>query len=249
VSQHGLASPGVEEIAQAKAPMPHGRGLAAALSIARKDLKTELRTKESLNASASFALVILVLFSFAFDLDRESIYAISGGLLWLVYSFAGALIVNRSFARELPNDCLDVLVASPAPAWSIFLGKALAAFFLLLIVEAISLPVFGLFYNIRWTDAFWPLLLVIALATWGITIVGTAFSAVTVNVRLRELMLPVLLYPMLIPLLIGAMGLTTQLLSATANPEGQSASLRLLVAFDLIYTSLALYLVEFILVV
>ena len=78
------------------------RGLLAALAIARKDLRTELRTKESLNASASFALVILVLFSFAFDLDREELYAISGGLLWLVYSFAGAMIVNRSFARDDP---------------------------------------------------------------------------------------------------------------------------------------------------
>src|SRR6059058_1498903 len=125
------------------------RGFLTALAIARKDLRTELRTKESLNASASFALVILVLFSFAFDLGREELYAISGGLLWLVYSFAGALIVNRGFARELPNDCLEVLMSSPAPAWSIFLGKSVAAFFLLLIVELISLPVFGLFYNIR----------------------------------------------------------------------------------------------------
>ena len=100
----------------------------AAFAIARKDLRTEWRTKESLNASVSFALVILVLFSFAFDLDREEKLAISGGLLWLVYSFAGALIVNRSFARELPNDCLDVLIASPAPAWAIFLGKAIARF-------------------------------------------------------------------------------------------------------------------------
>ncbi|MCU1326344.1 MAG: cytochrome c-type biosis protein CcmB, partial [Bryobacterales bacterium] len=87
------------------------RGFLTAIAIAKKDLQTELRTKESINASASFALVILVLFSFAFDLGREERLAISGGLLWLVYSFAGALIVNRSFARELPNDCLDVLIA------------------------------------------------------------------------------------------------------------------------------------------
>jgi heme exporter protein B len=225
------------------------RGLATALAIARKDLRTELRTKESLNASASFALVILVLFSFAFDLGREELYAISGGLLWLVYSFAGALIVNRSFARELPNDCLDVLVASPAPGWAIFLGKAIAAFFLLIIVEIISLPVFGLFYNIRWTESFGSLVLVIVLATWGITVVGAAFSAVTVNVRLRELMLPVLLYPILIPLLIGAMGTTTSLFSGESMNAANFASLRLLIGFDAIYTALALYLIEFILIV
>jgi heme exporter protein B len=220
-------------------------GLLATLAVARKDLRTEWRTKESLNASVSFALVILVLFSFAFDLDREERLAISGGLLWLVYSFAGALIVNRSFARELPNDCLDVLIASPAPGWALFLGKAIACFLLLMLVELISLPIFGLFYNVRWAGSFWALLLVIALATWGITVVGAAFSAVTVNVRLRELMLPVLLYPVLIPLLIGAMELTTGLL----NGNAVLSDIRLLIAFDFIYTSLAVYLIEFILVI
>jgi heme exporter protein B len=225
------------------------RGFLTAIAIAKKDLQTELRTKESINAAASFALVILVLFSFAFDLGREELYAISGGLLWLVFSFAGALIVNRSFARELPNDCLDVLIASPAPAWSIFLGKSVAAFFLLFIVELISLPVFGLFYNIHWTTNFWGLMLVMALATWGITVVGTAFSAVTVNIRLRELMLPVLLYPILIPLLIGAMGTTTALLGGDPLNGEALSSLRLLVGFDVIYTALALYMIEFILIV
>lgn len=220
------------------------QGLIAAFVIARKDLRTEWRTRESLNASLSFAVVILVLFSFAFDLDREEKLAISGGLLWLVYAFAGALIVNRSFARELPNDCLEVLIAS-VPGWAIFLGKAIACFFLLLIVEFASLPIFGLFYNINVLAAFWPLLLVIALSTWGITVVGAALSAVTVNVRLRELMLPVLLYPLMIPLLIGAMEMTTGLL----NGNAVLSDVRLLIVFDVMFTSLALYLIEFILVI
>jgi len=119
----------------------------------------------------------------------------------------------------------------------------------LFIVELISLPVFGLFYNVHWTQSFWGLMLVIALATWGITVVGTAFSAVTVNIRLRELMLPVLLYPILIPLLIGAMGTTTSLLGGDPLNGEALASLRLLIGFDVIYTSLALYLIEFILIV
>jgi heme exporter protein B len=225
------------------------QGLRAAFALAKKDLRTEIRTKESINAAASFAIVILVLFSFAFPLERDEFYAISGGLLWLVYSFAGALIVNRGFARELPNDCLDVLIASPAPGWAIFLGKAVAAFFLLLIVELICLPVFGLFYNIRWVGSFGPLLLVIALATWGITVVGTAFSAVTVNVRVRELMLPVLLYPMIIPLLMGAMDATTVLLSGEPMAGDNLYSLQLLLVFDIVYTSLALYLIDFVLIV
>jgi heme exporter protein B len=220
------------------------RGISAAFAIAGKDLRTEWRTRESLNASLSFALVILVLFSFAFDLDRDERLAISGGLLWLAYAFAGALIVNRSFARELPNDCLEVLVAM-VPGWSIFLGKAMACFVLLLIVELVSLPIFGLFYNIRWIGSFPSLLLVIALATWGITVVGGALSAVTVNVRLRELMLPVLLYPLMIPLLIGAMEMTSGLL----NGNAVMSDVRLLIVYDVMFTSLAVYLIEFILVI
>jgi heme exporter protein B len=222
------------------------QGLLAALFIARKDLRTEFRTKEALNASVSFALVVLMLFSFAFDLGREEFYDISGGLLWLVYVFAGALIVNRSFIREVPNDCLDVLIASPMPPWALFLGKSIASFVLLLIVELVSLPVYGLFNNLQWAHAFWPLFGVMALATWGITITGVAFSAVTVNVRLRELMLPVLHYPLLIPLLVGAMQVSTALIKGEASDIIQE--LRIVIAFDLIFTSLALYLIEFILV-
>jgi heme exporter protein B len=222
------------------------QGLLSALFIARKDLRTEFRTKEALNASVSFALVVLMLFSFAFDLGREEFYDISGGLLWLVYVFAGALIVNRSFIREVPNDCLDVLIASPMPAWSLFLGKTMASFVLLLIVELVSLPVYGLFNNLQWVHAFWGLFGVMVLATWGITITGVAFSAVTVNVKLRELMLPVLHYPLLIPLLIGAMQVSTALIKGEASDIMQE--LRIVIAFDLIFTSLALYLIEFILV-
>ena len=223
-------------------------GFVAAWAIARKDLQTELRTRESINASSSFSLVILVLFSFAFDLEREAWLAISGGLLWMVYAFAGALIVNRSFAREIPNDCLDVLIASPAPPWALFLGKSVSAFVLLVIVELISLPVFGLFYRIDWWQHFGPVVGVLTLATWGISVVGVAFSAVTVNIRLRELMLPVLLYPVLIPLLLGAMGSTTTLFGGNPDLTDITAAVKLLIGFDIIYTALGVGLVEFILV-
>ena len=125
------------------------------------------------------------------------------------------------------------------------LSLMFAAFLLLVIVELVSLPIFGLFYNINWTGSFPALLLVIALATWGITVVGTAFSAVTVNVRLRELMLPVLLYPLLIPLLIGAMEMTTGLL----NGNAVLSDIRILLVFDAVFTALSIYLIEFILVI
>ncbi|MEZ5401396.1 MAG: heme exporter protein CcmB [Bryobacteraceae bacterium] len=218
-------------------------------AIAEKDLRSEIRTKESVNAAVSFALVILVLFSFVLDLvDPSMLRDMSGGLLWLVFAFAGALILNRSFARELPNDCLDALVASPVPGAALFLGKALANFALLLIVEAVCLPVFGILYNQSWTSQVIWLAGVFALATWGMTVIGTVFSALTVNLRLRELMLPTLIYPMMIPALMAAMKLTTILISGEAITGDDWIWLRLLVGFDVIFTSLALALVEVVLV-
>src|SRR5438105_9557036 len=138
-----------------------------------KDLRAELRTKEAVNASLSFALVVLILFSFAFDPDEETVRIISGGLLWIVFAFAGTLLLNRSFARELNNDCLDALIAAPVPGSALFLGKALANFVLVLGVELISLPLFGIFYNVHWTAQFWELMMVVVLATWGMTVTGT----------------------------------------------------------------------------
>lgn len=222
--------------------------LRQSLIIAAKDLRSEMRTKEALNASLAFSMVILVLFSFAFDPSSEQIQEFSGGLLWLVYSFAGALALNRSFAREMQNDCLDALIASPAPASALFVGKALANYGLLLAVELISLPVFGIFYGVHWTQQFWPLLLVMLLATWALTTIGTMFSALTVNLRLRELMLPTLVYPLMVPALMAAMTLTTDLLGGTPlNPENM-IWLRVLVAFDFIFTALAVVFVDTVLV-
>jgi heme exporter protein B len=222
--------------------------LRQAWMVAAKDLRAELRTKEAINASLSFALVILLLFSFAFDPTAEQTREISGGLLWIVFAFAGALILNRSFARELVNDCLDALVASPLSGAALFLGKSVANLTLLVAVELVCLPVFGVFYNVRWTERFWPLLLVLVLGTWGLTVVGTMFSALTVNLRLRELMLPTLVYPLLIPGLMSAIQLTTALVAGQPLSGELLSWLKLLVAFDIIFTALALGLVETILV-
>ena len=215
-------------------------------TILQKDLRAELRSKEAINASLSFSLVILLLFSFAFPDEVPT--DISGGLLWMVFAFAGALILNRSFARELPNDCLDALIASPAPGSALFLGKALANVLLLLAVEAVCFPVFGVFYNVRWARQFWPLVLIVLLGTWGITVIGTMFSALTVNLRLREVMLPLLVYPTLIPCLVAAMQVSTQLIGGDPMDSDSIVWTKFLIGFDVIFTSLALVLVEIILV-
>ncbi len=218
-----------------------------AMTVAMKDLRSEFRTKESLNASVSFALVILVLFSFAMDPTSDQMREMSGGLLWLVFAFAGALVLNRSFARELSNDCLDALVSSPVSGAALLIGKAVANFLLLLVVEAVCLPAFGILYDLNWSRQPWMLIAVLLLATWGMTIIGTMFSALTVNLRLRELMLPTLVYPMMIPALMAAMRLTTILIGGDTLAPGDWIWLRLLVGFDIIFTSLALALVEVVL--
>jgi heme exporter protein B len=222
--------------------------LRASLTIAAKDVRSEFRTKEAFNASFAFSVVILLLFSFAFDPSSEQLRDISGGLLWLVFSFAGALSLNRSFARELQNDCLDALVSSPAPTGALFLGKALANYVLLLIVEMASLLVFALFYDVRFAKQLGPLLLVILLGTWGMTVIGTMFSALTVNLRMRELMLPTLVYPLMIPALMAAMTLTTDLIAGTPLGPENLIWLRLLTGFDVIYTGLAVVFIDIVLV-
>jgi heme exporter protein B len=130
----------------------------------------------------------------------------------------------------------------------LFLGKALASYVLLLIVELISLPVFGVFYNVDWSRNLGWLLSVLMLASWGLTVVGTMFSALTVNLRLRELMLPMLLYPMMIPALMSAMQLTTVLIAGNGITGDNWLWVRLLIGFDIIFTALAVAFVETVLV-
>jgi heme exporter protein B len=222
-------------------------GLRMVFAIAGKDLRTEIRTKETINAALAFAVVILVMFSLAFDPSSDQVREIAGGLLWLVFMFAGALVLNRSFSRELTNDCLDALIASPATGAQLWAGKALANYVLLLAIEVVCLPVFGIFYNLTWLGQLPMLALVLLLATWAMTIIGTTFSAMTVNLRLREIMLPTLLYPMLIPPVMGAVQLTSTIIAG--EPIGDSAIwFRLLIGYDIIFTLLSAALVEILLV-
>ncbi len=217
------------------------------LVVMAKDLRAELRTKEAVNASLAFAVVILVLLSFVVESDDVP-QKVLGNLLWLVFAFAGTLVLNRSFAREVPNDCLDALIAAPISGAALFLGKALASFLLVLAIELVALPVFGIFYNVRWTQQFWPLMLVTVLGTWGVTVIGTVFSALTVNIRLREVMLPMLTYPMLLPALLGAMQLTGDLVTGTPIGTDTVVWLKLLVGFDVLFTAASVTLIEYIFV-
>jgi heme exporter protein B len=245
----GMVTPTVslQHAAGKEAPASAGSFVRQVMTIAAKDLRSELRTKEALNASVAFSIVILVLFSFAFDPSSEQLQEFSGGLLWMVFSFAGALVLNRSFAREVQNDCLDSLLAAPIPASGLFLGKALANFALLMTIEIVSVPIFGLFYDVHWAGQFRGLLLVVLLGTWALTVIGTFFSALTVNLRMRELMLPTLVYPLMIPALMSAMTLTTDLLNGTPIAGDNLIWIKVLVAFDIIFTLLSVMMVEIVL--
>ncbi len=216
--------------------------------VARKDLALELRTKESINAAGAFAIVILLLFSFAFDPDADLTRELAGGLLWLVFAFAGALIFNRGFARELPNEALDALLCSPLSSASLILGKAMGTIVLLAVIELVALVTFGIFYNKVWWGRPLELGAVFLLASWGISVVGAVFGALTVNLKLRELMLPVIIYPLLIPLLMAAIELTNILLGKQSLTENDLLWGRVLLVFDIVFTALATILAEPILV-
>ena len=218
------------------------------LTIAIKDVRSELRGKEAINASMAFSVVVLLILNFAFDPSADESQTFAGGLLWIVFAFAGVLIFNRSFARELPNDCLDALIAAPIPGPALFLGKTIAAFLLVFGVELICLPVFANFYDVRIMHVIFPLIGVIALGTWTMSVVGVFFSLLTINIRLRELMLPVIFYPMLIPALLGAIQITTSLLATGHVGDNNEAWVRLLAGCSIIFTSLGLALIDYILV-
>lgn len=211
---------------------------AAARTVAAKDLRCELRERQVLNAAISFALTVLLMFSFTFDPNTNAgVRSLSGGLLWVVYLFAAMLVLNRSFARETANDCLDALVASPVPGDAVFLGKAAASWALILAVELLSLPVFGIFFDVSWLPEAGRLLPVLALGGWAFAAVGTTFGAVTANNRMRELMLPLLTIPVCLPALVACMSVTWGVFDPSMVPE-TGPWLRLLVGFDIIYTLL-----------
>ncbi len=220
------------------------RFLADAWTVAVKDLRCELRERQVVNAAVSFALTVLLMFSFTFDPNTNvEVRSLSGSLLWVVYLFAGVLVLNRSFARETGNECLAALVASPLSGDSLFLGKTLSSCVLILAVELISLPVFGIFFDVGWFPRIGELLPVLVLGSWSFAAVGTTFGAITASNRLRELMLPLLLFPTCLPALVACMSVTWGIFDPSAVTE-VGPWVRLLIGFDIIYTLLGILVMD-----
>jgi heme exporter protein B len=208
----------------------------ATLAVVRKDLTAELRSRELLSAMLVFALLVVLIFNFALDLQPRLRVTVTPGVLWVTFIFAGTLGLNRSMAMEKDRGCLDGLLLAPVDRSAIFFGKAIGNLIFMLLIEVIVLPVYSVLYNI---NLFNPgLLLVILLGSLGYVAVGTLLSTMAVQTRTRDMLLPILLFPLTIPVVIAAVKATTGFLEGWTFPEIQ-VWLNLLVVYDVIFISVA----------
>jgi heme exporter protein B len=211
--------------------------------ILAKELRLEFRTRELLSATLVFALTIVVLFSFAFDPTAAESRRYGPGLLWIAFLFAGSLMLNPSFAREQTNDTLDALRLAPIPSSAILFGKMLANFVFQFLVEIILVPIFAVLYNVPILDVLGRLIFVLLLGTTGVVVTGTVFSAISAHARMRELLLPLLLLPVLAPLLIAAVEATASLFQD--QPALDRAWVAFLMAFDIVFLTASWLLSDF----
>ena len=211
-----------------------------------KDMLVERRAKETLNALLFFALLLLFVFQLALGPDRERLAGVLAGLLWLAFVLSGLLGLGRTFLAERENDCWEGLVLAPGDKSALYLGKLAGNVLLLTVVEALVLGLFVIFFNVDLTPALPGLLLVLALGTLGLAAIGTLFAAMTAQVRARELLFPVLLMPMQVPLLLGTVQATEALLLGEAL-SAVRPWLGLLAVADAIYLAAGLLTFDFIL--
>jgi heme exporter protein B len=199
----------------------------------QKELRTEFRTRELLSTTLVFVLMVLVLFSFTFDPTASETRRFAPGLLWLALLFAGSLMLHPSFTREQTNDTLSALRLAPIDSFAILAAKIIANFCFLLMAELILLPVFAALYNLALIPVLGRLLLVLVLGTLGLTTIGTVFSAISAHARMRELLLPLLLLPLLTPALIASAEATSGLFETA--PGLSPVWTGFLAAFDVIF--------------
>lgn len=201
-------------------------------AILAKDLLLEIRAREIVISVAVFALLTIIIFNFAFEPGPERIGLVAPGVLWIAFSFAGVLGLNRVFIREKDSGCLQGLLLCPVDREAIYFGKMLASFVFMFVVELVIMPIFSVFLNL---PLFLPWLVFIAfLATLGFVAVGTIFSAVAVNTRARELMLPLLFFPIVVPVLIAAVKASSLVLDGEVGAALWSW-LEMIAAFDAIF--------------
>lgn len=199
-----------------------------------KDLTLELRTKEILSSMFVFTLLVVVIFNFVIQGEKADIKRLSSGILWVAFTFAGVLGLSRSFIFEKDEHCLEGLLLSPIDRGSIYLGKMLANFIFMTIVEVVIFPIFAVFFDFDILYVIPKLIPVFLLGTLGFASVGTIFSAISVNTKTREVMLPILLFPVTVPVIISAVRSTASILHGGSFIEIVSW-LKLLIVFDIIF--------------
>jgi heme exporter protein B len=210
----------------------------------KKDLRLEWRSKDAVNSMLFFALLVVVLFSLAFDPTKEASRKIAGGILCVAMMFAAVSALNQAWARELRNQVLDALRMTPAPGASLFLGKAIANFLFVTVVEILLAPLFVIFYNLQALGNGWLLALVLPLGTWALIVNGVFFAALSIRTRNRELLLPLVLFPIFIPALLAMVMSATSILTGDGNPV---LWIKMLGAYDVIFTTICMMLFEVIL--
>ncbi|MES2391500.1 MAG: heme exporter protein CcmB [Acidobacteriota bacterium] len=212
----------------------------------RKDLQLEWRAKDSINGMLFFTLLVVVVFAMAFDPTAYPAIArqISGGLLWVAMLFAAMTALNQSWAREVRNGVLDAHRLSPAPSSALFIGKALANFLFVSAVELVLAPVFVVFYNLQPLGDSRLLLLILPLGTWALVGNGTFFAALSLKTRNRELLLPLVLFPISLPALLAMIQATTNVLTGQGGP---GLWIKVLLAYDVVFTTACVLLFETIL--
>ncbi len=202
------------------------------LAITWKDTLSEMRTKETVFSVLVFALVVIVIFNFAFGASQETMVLVAPGMLWATFAFAGVLSLNRSFIPEKEEGCLEGLMACPIKREAIYVGKMLSSLLFMLIIEAIILPIFAILFNLPVLSL--QLVTITVLTTVGFVAVGTLFSALAVNTKAREMVLPILFLPIVTPIIIGAVKASG--LALSGEPwSSLSTWLQIIGAFDAIF--------------
>ena len=217
--------------------------LRAIWAIVKKDVVAELRSKEILSTMLIFVLLALFVFNFAFDLRIDNVRQVAPGVLWVAFVFAGILGLNRSFVLETDRGCLEGLLMTPVDPTVIYFGKMIGNVIFMLAVEVIALPIFSVLFNL--TLLRFDVVLIVLLGTIGFAGVGTLFSAMTANTRAREVLLPILLFPVALPAIIAAVKATAGVLDGLPLAEVGNW-LNLLVGFDIIFIAVAYMTFEYV---
>ena len=217
--------------------------LSKAIAITWKDALSEMRTKEIVFSVLIFTFLVIVTFNFAFGASQETMRLVAPGILWVTFTFAGILSLNRSFIPEKEDGCLEGLMACPISREVIYVGKVLGSLLFLLIIEIIALPIFALLFNLPLLSA--QFVTITFLATVGFVAVGTLFSALAVNTKAREMVLPILFLPVVVPIIISAVK-ASGLALAGESWSGLSSWLQIIGAFDAIFLVVSFWVFAFV---